>query len=82
MHPEGFFISLVKEKFLCPRFGLDSAPRIFTKLLKIPFSVLRRLNILTVIYLDDMLLIDHVLIARNTVIFLLQQLELIQNLNK
>ena len=61
MHPEGFFISLVREKFLCLCFGLDPAPRIFTKLLKIPFSVLRRLNIITAIYLDDMLLIDHVL---------------------
>ena len=32
-------------EFLCLCFGLGPAPRVFTKLLKIPVSVLRRLNI-------------------------------------
>ena len=73
-------------KFLCLCFGLGPAPRIFTKLLKIPVSVLRRLNILIIIYLDDMLLIGHTieetLMARDTVIFLLQQLGFVLNLKK
>ena len=46
-------------EFLCLCFGLGPAPKIFTKLLKIPVSVLRCLNILIMIYLDDMLLIGH-----------------------
>ena len=73
-------------EFLCLCFGLGPAPRIFTKLLKIPVSVLRRLNILIIIYLDDMLLIGHTieetLMARDTVIFLLQQLGFVLNLKK
>ena len=44
---------------LCLCFGLRPAPRIFTKLIKIPVLVLRHLNIPIIIYLDDMLLIDH-----------------------
>ena len=44
-------------EFLCLCFRLGPAPRIFAKLLKIPVSVLRRLNIRTIIYLDDMLMI-------------------------
>ena len=73
-------------EFLCLCFGLDPARRIFTKLLKIPVSVLRRLNILIIVYLGDMLLIGHTieetLIARDTVIFLLQQLGFVLNLKK
>ena len=48
--------------------------------------MLRRLNILIVVYLGDMLLIGHTieetLIARDTVIFLLQQLGFVLNLKK
>ena len=73
-------------KFLRFCFGLGPVPRIFTKLLKIPVSVLRYLNILVIIYLEDMLLIGHTigetLMARDTVIFLPQQLRLILNLKK
>ena len=47
---------------------------------------MRRLNILIIIYLDDMLLIDHTieetLVARDTVIFLLQPLGFVLNLKK
>ena len=43
-------------EFLCLAFGLGPAPRIFTKLLKVPISILRRLNIRLIIYLDDLLL--------------------------
>ena len=70
--------------YLC--FGLGPAPNIFTKLIKIPVSVLRRLNILIIIYLDDMSLIGHTieeaLMARDTAIFLLQQLGFVLNLKK
>ena len=73
-------------EFLCLCFRLGPAPRIFTKLLKIPVSVLRRLNIRIIIYLDDMLLIGHkieeTLMAIDTVIFLLQQLGFVLNLKK
>ena len=48
--------------------------------------MLRRLNILITIYLDDMLLIGHtikeILTARDTVIFHLQQLRFLLNLKK
>ena len=67
-------------EFLCLHFGLGSAPQTFTKLLKVPISILRRLAIKIVIYLDDMLIlgktIDEVLMAKVTVILLLQHLGL------
>ena len=71
-------------EFLCLSFGLGPAPRIFTKTLKVPVSLIRRLNIRIVIYLDDMLLlgrsIKEVLIATDTAIFLLQHLRFAVNL--
>ena len=71
-------------EFICLRFGLGSAPRTFTKLLKIPVLVLRRWSILITVYLDDMLLtcytIEETLMARDIVIFLLQQLGFVLNL--
>ena len=70
-------------EFLCVCFGLGPAPTISTK---IPVSVLLRLDILIIIYLDDMLLIGHTieetLMGRDTVIFLLQQLGFVRNLKK
>ena len=69
-----------------PLFWTKPSTNIFTKLLKIPVSELRRLNILIMIYLDDMLLIGHTieatLIARDTLILLLQQLGFVLNLKK
>ena len=54
-------------RFLCLCFGLGPAPRIFTKILKVPMSLIRRLNIRIIIYLDDIMLlrrsIKEVLIA-------------------
>ena len=44
--------------YLC--FGLGPAPRIFTKLLKVPISVLRRLMIRVIIYLDDLFILGKV----------------------
>ena len=67
---------LYKVRCLC--FGLGPAPRNFTKLLKIPISVLR--------YLEDMLLIGNTIeetfVVRDTVIFVLQQLGFVVNLKK
>ena len=41
-------------EFLCLAFGLAPSPRVFTKLMKVPISILRRINIRLVIYLEDM----------------------------
>ena len=46
-------------EFICLCFGLGPAPRVFTKLLKIPISLLRKINIRVIIYLDDMLILSH-----------------------
>ncbi|XP_057299487.1 uncharacterized protein LOC130630106 [Hydractinia symbiolongicarpus] len=46
-------------EFLCMCFELGPAPRIFTKLMKIPISILRKINVEVIIYLDDMLLLSQ-----------------------
>ena len=46
-------------EFLCLCFGLGPAPRIFTKLLKVPISVLRRVMTRVAIYLDDLLILGN-----------------------
>ena len=73
-------------ELICLCFRLSPTPRIFTKLLKIPVSVLRHPNMLILIYLDDMLLIgytiEETLMARDKIIFLLQWLGFVLNLNK
>ena len=73
-------------EFLCLCFGLGPAPRIFTKLLKIPIAVLRRINIRLIIYLDDILLMAQSLLemnmARDTLMFLFQHLGMVINLKK
>ena len=73
-------------EFLCLCFGLGPAPRIFTKLLKIPIAVLRQIQIRIIIYLDDILLMSQTTngleIARDTLIFLLQSLGFVINLQK
>ena len=65
-------------EFLCCCCDLGPAPRIFTKFLKVPMTILDRMNIKIMIYLDNMLLIGHsfseILMSRHTVIFLLQHL--------
>ena len=66
--------------------GLGPAPRIFTKLLKIPIAILRRINIRIIVYLDDMFLMSQTIeglnMARDTLIFLFQQLGFIINLKR
>ena len=73
-------------EFLCLCLGLGPVPRIFTKLLKIPITILRRINIKMLIYLDDMLLMGHsieeISMCRDTVIFLLQYLGFVINWKK
>ena len=73
-------------KFLCLCFGLRPAQRIFTKLLKVPISVLRCLMIRITIYLDDLLFLgnsmNEIFMARDSVIFLLQHLSFVINLQK
>ncbi|XP_057294612.1 uncharacterized protein LOC130623139 [Hydractinia symbiolongicarpus] len=73
-------------EFLCMCFGLGPAPRIFTKLMKIPISILRKINVGVIIYLNDMLLLrqskEKLFQARDTLIFLLQNLGFVINLPK
>ena len=72
----------LKTRLKC--FGLVPAPRIFTKLLKIPIAIVRRIKIRLIIYLGDMLLISQTIngleIARDKLIFLLQGLIFVINL--
>ena len=73
-------------EFLCLCFGLRQAPKMFTKLLKVPISILRRLMIRVIIYLDDLLILGNsmskIITARDSVIFLLQHLGFVINLKK
>lgn len=46
-------------QFGCMAFGLSPAPRIFTKILKVVVSFLRRRGIRIVVYLDDFLLMNE-----------------------
>ena len=54
--------------------------------MKVPISILRRINIRLIIYLDDMLLmaasLSEILIARDSTMFLLHHLGLVINLEK
>lgn len=46
-------------------FGIAVAPRIFTKLMKVPTALLRRLGIRMIIYLDDILIMNQ---SRNDIL--------------
>ncbi|KAI8511561.1 hypothetical protein Bbelb_106610 [Branchiostoma belcheri] len=73
-------------EFQCLPFGLTSAPRVFTKVLRPIVAILRRQGLLIVIFLDDLLIIarsreqclEHIAIARE----LLEQLGFVLNLEK
>ena len=73
-------------EFNCLPFGLSSAPRIFTKLLKPVMALLRRQGTRIVIFLDDMLIMDQSkeqLIAQTKeVIMILQLLGFVVNFKK
>ena len=59
-----------KNKFFCLCLGFGPGPRSFTKLLKVPVAVLRRVNIGIIVYLDEMLLmgstLPEILMVRDT----------------
>ena len=73
-------------EFLCLCFGLGPAPLIFTKLLKIPIALLRRINVRIIIFFDDMLVMaqmfKEISQAKETSIFLLQNLGFVINFKK
>ena len=46
-------------EFQCLPFGLSSAPRVFTKLLKSVVALFRRQGIRCIIFLDDLLIMQH-----------------------
>ena len=65
-------------------FGLGPAPKVFHKLLKIPNALLSRIKICLILYLDDILLmgrtLQEIMTSRDTLIFLLQNLEFVIDL--
>jgi len=73
-------------EFQCLCFGLGPAPLVFTKLMKVPVGLLRRLNIRLIIFLDDILIIGttqkEVLQHKETVVYLLQSLGFVINTRK
>ena len=70
--------------FLC--FEFSPAPLVFTKLSKVPISLLRKLNVRILIYLGDILLMSSslrdLLMARDTLIFIFQDLGFLINFKK
>ena len=46
-------------QFMCLPFGLTSAPRVFTKVLRPPLGMLRQVGIRLVVYLDDILILHQ-----------------------
>ena len=70
----------------CLCFGLSRDLLVFTKLLKVPISLLRKLNVRIIIYLDDILLmassLEGLLMTRDTLIFILQHLGFLINIKK
>ena len=73
-------------QFTCLPFGLSSAPRIFTKVMKPAITYLRSLGIRMVVYLDDMLILaqtkEELLKWRSMVLDLLENLGFLINYNK
>ncbi len=67
-------------------FSLGPAPMVFTKILKVPITILRKINIRIVIYIDDLLLfannIHEIEAGRDIVLFLLQNLGFVINWEK
>ena len=70
--------------YLC--FGLGPAPRIFTKVLKVPISLMRKLNVRLIIFLCDILMMsasmEELTLARDNLIYLLQNLGLLISIKK
>ena len=86
---DAYFSTLMhwnSQKKLCLYFGLSPALLVFTKLLKVPVAMLRKLKVRWIIYLDDILLaaasIEELKIDREILIFLLQYLGFLNNVEK
>ena len=73
-------------KFTCLPFGLSSAPRVFTKLLKPVAALLRRIGVRILVYLDDILLLNQSRSElekdKHSLIFILQNLGFVINWKK
>ena len=74
-------------EFLCLCFGLGPAPRIFTKLMKIPIAfIVKSLSVQLIIYLGDILLmrssLEEIMKSRDTLTFVLQNLAFVINFQK
>jgi len=73
-------------QFLCLPFGLCTAPRVFTKVLKPAVELLRPIGIRLVIYMDDMLLMAnsrHLILEQTYIaLFLLENLGFVINNKK
>lgn len=61
-------------EFQCLPFGLSSAPRVFTKLLKPVTALLRQRGLRLILYLDDMLLMAQSKVELRTFVKLVPQL--------
>ena len=70
---EGFILSVP-----LPLLWFGTGPRMFTKLMKIPISLLRKLYVRLIIFLDNILLMasskEELTLARGTQIYLLHNL--------
>ena len=64
----------------------NGSPRYFTKILKLPISLLRSLQIRVLIYIDDLLIVvgsrEEAIFSKDTAIFLLENLGFTINLEK
>ena len=73
-------------QFLCLCFGLYSAPLAFTKLMKVPVALLRRLKVRLIIYPDNILMMapskEELEIGRDALVFLLKHLGFVINVKK
>ena len=73
-------------QFAALPFGLASAPRLFTKLMKPVVAILRSIGVRLLIYLDDIILFNQcpnqLLVDMNSLVFLLRNLGLVVNDNK
>ena len=80
-----YSFSMEREFIRIPLLIFWPAPLIFTKLLKVPIALLRKINV-RIILLDDMLVmaqtLEEIFQAKETLIFLLQNLGFVINIKK